>query len=80
MDRSIFNLQMVQFWKLGQYSHGHFTRDHFSSLLVTFTSEEKISLKLLKKIDTILSSRSNVLKNESKLNEFLNSPFQLNST
>ena len=29
-----------------------------------------------KKIDTILSTQSNLNKNESKLNEFLNSPFQ----
>ena len=31
---------------------------------------------MLKKIDTILSTQSNLLENESKLNEFLNSPFQ----
>ena len=31
-----------------------------------------------KKFDTILSTRSNLLKNESKLNEFLNSAFQYN--
>ena len=33
---------------------------------------------MLKKIDTSLSTWSNLLKNESKLNEFLNSAFQYN--
>ena len=49
--RSIFNLQMVQFWKLGQYRqvNRHFTWDHFPLLLATFTGEEKISPQLLKK-------------------------------
>ena len=35
----------------------HFTGDHFSLLLATFTGEEKISPELLKKkFDTILST------------------------
>ena len=78
MDKSVFNLKMVQFWKLGQYHRRYFTWDHSSLLLATFTGEENTTPVAKKTFDAILSTRSNLLKNESKLNEFLNSAFSIN--
>ena len=37
-------------FEIGQSCRRHFTWDHFSLLLATFTNEEKISPQLLKKI------------------------------
>ena len=76
VDKSVFNLKMVQFWKLGQYHRRYFTWDHSSLLLATFSGEENTTPVAKKTFDAILSTRSNLLKNESKLNEFLNSAFQ----
>ena len=66
-------------FEIVQYRCRNFTWDHFSLLLATLTGEQKISPQLLKKeFDTILTTRSNLLKNKSKLNEFLNSAFSIN--
>ena len=77
MNHLILNLQMVLSLKLASIVEIGLLWDHLTNLISTFSGETKVSPQALKdKFDAISNSRTNLLKKEDKLRNYLNHAFQ----
>ena len=77
MNHLILNLQMVLSLKLASIDEIGVLWDHLTNLISTFSGETKVSPQALKnKFDAISNTRTNLLKKEEKLQNYLNHAFQ----